>query len=236
MPVNPKGRIKVNGGALLRRLWPRECVLCKRSTGNRFFCTACRRELPGPRRACPRCGDDLPDGRALHGGCCRAEAPPWACAWIPWRYAWPMDELVIGMKFARRLSWACALGELLADHVPADCAELVLPVPLHPGRLATRGFNQAQELAVRVARRHGLRLCAEDARRVRATPAQSGLAAAARRQNLSAAFAVSPRRIEGRRVLLVDDVVTTGATLAALAEAALAAGASSLNVCAVARA
>lgn len=147
-----------------------------------------------------------------------------------------MDELVRGMKFSRRLSWACALGELLADHVPAHCAELVLPVPLHPARLAARGFNQAQELAARIAGRHGLALCVEDARRVRATPAQSGLPAAARRQNLKAAFVVSPRRIQGRHVLLVDDVVTTGATLAALAEATLAAGASSLSVCAVARA
>jgi len=226
----------VDRAALLRRLWPRECVLCRQPAGNRFFCTPCRRGLPGPRRACPRCGDELPAGRPLPAGCCRADAPPWDRAWIPWRYAWPVDGLVIGMKFSRRLSWACALGELLADHVPADCAELVMPVPLHPARLALRGFNQAQELAARIASRHGLRLCAEAARRVRATPAQTGLPAAARRQNLTGAFAVSPRWIHGRRVLLVDDVVTTGATLAALAEAALAAGAASLSVCAVARA
>jgi ComF family protein len=195
--------------------------LCGAEAGNAFFCTPCRRELPRASPGCVRC--------------CEAP-PPWSRACIPYAYAWPLDRLVIGMKFGRRLSWARALGLLLADHLPGGCAELVLPVPLHPARLASRGFNQAQEIAAAVAQRHALPLLTHGARRLRATPAQSSLSAAARAENLDGAFSVSTRHVTGRGVLLVDDVVTTGATAAAMARAILQAGAREVSLAAVARA
>ena len=219
---------------MLRRAWPRECLMCGAAAGNAFFCTPCRRELPRAQPGCARCGTPALPGRTCTR-CCEAP-PPWSRACIPYAYAWPLDRLVIGMKFGRRLSWARALGLLLADHLPSGGAELVLPVPLHPVRLASRGFNQAQEIAAAVARRHGLPLLTYGARRVRAPPAQSSLSAAARAENLDGAFSVSARQVTGRRVLLVDDVVTTGATAAALARATLQAGARQVCLAAVARA
>lgn len=155
---------------------------------------------------------------------------------MPWRYAWPIDRLVVGVKFARRLAWARALGELLAAELPEDCADVVVPVPLHPWRLAGRGFNQAQEIAAPIARHLALPLRPELVRRVRATRPQSSLSAAERRDNPAGAFSVRARALSGRRVLLVDDVVTTGATAAALATAVVDAGAAEVVVAAVARA
>ncbi len=144
--------------------------------------------------------------------------------------------MVIGIKFARRLAWARALGELLAEEIPAADSDLVVPVPLHPARLAVRGFNQAQEIALPVARRLALPLSPEAARRWRATRPQSTLSAAERQLNAAGAFRVNRAAIEGRRVLLVDDVVTTGATAASLASAVSAAGAVEVTLAAVARA
>lgn len=215
-------------------LWPRECLLCQQSTGEAYFCAACLTRLPRAGPACRRCAGPAQPGRP--GGCCQAPPPPWRHAWMPWRYAWPLDRLVVGVKFARRLAWARALGELLAAELPADCADVVVPVPLHPWRLAGRGFNQAQEIAAPIARHLGLSLRPELVRRVRATRPQSSLSAAERRDNPAGAFSVRAGVLSGRRVLLVDDVVTTGATAAALATAVVDAGAAEVAVAAVARA
>ncbi|MCC5862411.1 MAG: ComF family protein [Gammaproteobacteria bacterium] len=143
---------------------------------------------------------------------------------------------MIGVKFARRLAWARALGELLAGELPAAEIDIVVPVPLHPTRLAVRGFNQAQEIAVPVAHRLARPLRPEAVRRCRATRPQSTLSAADRQSNMAGAFRVHRGAVEGRRVLLVDDVVTTGATATALALAVAAAGATEVTLAAVARA
>lgn len=232
--------LTVNSALWLRRLWPRSCLACDRDTGNAFLCSPCRRLLVPLEPHCARCLEPLPSpvpASALPpGACCRPAPPPWEHAAVPWRYAWPLDRLVLGAKFGQRLGWARALGELLADHVAPAAAEVVIPVPLHPSRLAQRGFNQAQEIAAAVAARHRLALVADGARRLRATPPQSRLDRVERLANLAGAFAVSPGRVGGRRVLLVDDVITTGATAGALAEAVLAAGARGVSLAAVARA
>jgi ComF family protein len=235
-------RFQVNRLSSLRRLWPRQCLACSADTGNAYLCTACRAALLPAGPQCQRCLEPPPpaSGRAgpspAPGECCAPLPPPWETAWVPWRYAWPLDRLVLGAKFGGRLAWARALGELLADHLPCGVADAILPVPLHPARLALRGFNQAQEIGAALAARHRMTLLVDGARRVRATPPQSTLDRSERLSNLLGAFIAAASRVRGRRILLVDDVVTTGATARALAEAALAAGARSVALAAVARA
>ena len=150
------------------------------------------------------------------------------------RYRPPVDRLIQSLKFEGRLARARLLGDLLAAAMGPDPQRLLLPVPLHPARLRDRGFNQSLELARRVARAGGGRLLPDLAQRIRATPSQTGLDARARRGNLRGAFRV-PGRLSGQ-ITLIDDVMTTGATVDALARALRHAGAERVQVWVVARA
>jgi ComF family protein len=163
--------------------------------------------------------------------------------WAPLVYEYPVDRLVQRAKFGHSLPVCHALGELLVAGLERstcpgpglDGTPLVLPVPLHWQRQRQRGFNQAAEIARVLARATGWPLRPGLLRRIRPTREQSGLAAAIRRRNLRGAFAVAGP-VAGRRVVLVDDVITTGATAAAAASALAAAGAAPIHVYAVARA
>ncbi|CAK0757905.1 competence protein ComFC [Gammaproteobacteria bacterium] len=154
-------------------------------------------------------------------------------------YEPPIDHLIITLKFHSRLAHARLLGELLADHLAAredPLPELILPVPLHPTRLRTRGYNQAVELARPIARRLGLSIDTTLCRRIRATASQSTLDAKTRRRNMHGAFAItSKNRIAGGRVAILDDVVTTGNTVEEFARVLRQAGAREIEVWAVAR-
>lgn len=134
---------------------------------------------------------------------------------------------------------ATALGTLLVEtfEAPEHPDDLILPVPLHPRRLRERGYNQARELARPLARHLRIPVLIDAVTRTRDTPSQTRLDRAARHRNLADAFAVTrPEGLRGRRVVLVDDVVTTGATLASLRDALLSAGARSVRAIALARA
>jgi len=144
---------------------------------------------------------------------------------------------VQALKYRRRRIVAQTLGALLAERYPYDRDALLVPVPLHPHRLRERGFNQALLLARVLGRRRGLTLAARALVRKRHTRAQPGLAAEERRRNLRDAFAVtSPDTVRGRHIVLVDDVLTTGATADACARSLLAAGATRVDVYTVGRA
>ncbi len=144
---------------------------------------------------------------------------------LPFKHA---DRPETAALFARWLTRAAA--PLLVD------AELVAPVPLHPGRLLRRRYNQAAEIARPLARSHGLAYAPEALRRRRATESQGAKTGGARRRNVQGAFDVpTPARVAGRRVLLIDDVMTTGATLDACARALKAAGATAVDCAVVAR-
>lgn len=199
--------------------------------------------------ACLGCGRELSGEEALHlCAACRARLRPPAPAGTEsgpaglsilslWRYEPPLDGVILALKF-RRLDYlgrhlarvlAAALGDRLSG------AEVVVPVPLHWTRRVARGFDQAERIAVPLAERLGLPVERSLARR-RPTRAQARLGRAARRGNLSDAFrVVRPAGVAGRRVLLVDDVATTGATLEAAAEALSAAGAAEVLAVTVAR-
>jgi ComF family protein len=150
-----------------------------------------------------------------------------------------VDRLVAAAKFGHQVPVARGLGELLALRLPAWPAvpDAVVPVPLHWRREASRGFNQAEEIARPLCRVRDWPLRTDLCRRVRPTPEQSGLGAAARRDNLQGAFALTDATAAGRcrHVLLVDDVLTTGATAAALAARFQAAGVPEVSLCTAAR-
>jgi len=139
------------------------------------------------------------------------------------------------LKFKRDLAAGVLLGRLLAHRLPAG-VELIVPIPLSRRRQAARGYNQAVELAIPVHRRLGIAIDPHALRRARDTPPQLGLSASARRLNVRGAFVGDPARLAGRHVALLDDVMTTGATLTAATRAVRAAGARSVSVWVVARA
>ncbi len=225
---------------LLDRL-PAHCLLCGAWVLHPLpLCPACVADLPRNHHPCPRCA--LPhSGPAdqVCGGCLR-HPPPWQRAWAPLRYAEPLSALIGALKFHGRLGHARALGTLLCQLDPPEGPPgLLLPVPLHPKRLAERGYNQALELARRPAHHAGLALAPHVLQRVLHTPPQSQLSAAQRRGNLRGAFRVQlPQEAlaEGRRIVLFDDVITTGSTLAELTRTLQRAGANQVEVWALARA
>ncbi len=219
---------------------PRRCVFCgvECRPGEPFVCGGCAPELPWLGPHCPRCAEPLgatPPG-GLPCGRCLGHPPPFAAATAAFRYTFPVDAAIRALKFRRRLDYVTAFGPLLAALAGsfAPDADTVVAVPLHWRRQFRRGFNQALELARPVASARGL-VPATGIARVRATPYQAGLGAAQRRRNLAAAFRAE-RSFAGRHVLVVDDVITTGATCDQLARALLAAGARRVSVLAVARA
>ncbi|MBI3933784.1 MAG: ComF family protein [Acidobacteria bacterium] len=180
----------------------------------------------------------------LHGtalcGICRRGAWGFEQARSFGWYEGALREIVRQYKYQRMQPLAKPLGKFLADaleRLNAGSLDLVLPVPLHRRRERQRGFNQAGLLAERVGKLCDIRRGGKDCVRVRDTPPQTGLRGAARRRNVKGAFAVPhPERIHGLRILLVDDVLTTGATADACARALKQAGAQGVWVLTLARA
>lgn len=222
---------------LRRLLLPARCLLCGApGDADRDLCAACAADLPRNGACCARCAIPLPAPVALCGACQR-RPPPWDAAWAPFRYAWPLDHLVTRFKFGGNLAAGRALAMLWADApAPATLPACVIPVPLHARRLGRRGYNQALELAAPLARALGLPLAPRALRRVRATGAQSELGAVARRRNVRGAFAVAADARLPAHVAVLDDVATTGATLAECARVLKRAGVARVEVWTLARA
>lgn len=219
---------------VLASLLPRDCLVCGRVRREDGLCPACRAELPWNHCACPRCA--RPQSHAGVCARCLARPPAFDSAWSPFRLEPPVQHYIHGLKYQARWGPAALLARLMAEaataRVPAGA--LLLPVPLHRWRLWRRGYNQSLELARHLARALPLELVPRAARRVRATEDQIGRSAAERRRNLRQAFAVDPV-VSGRSVILLDDVMTTGATLHELARACRRAGARELQAWALAR-
>lgn len=206
--------------------FPRRCLFCGGPAGRASWCAACHADLPWNDRACERCGIRLTTAGDTICGRCLSTPPPFDSAVCAFRYQFPIDRLVVKLKFHSRLGHAQALGLLLAARIEqrhAELPEAILPVPLHPRRLRERGFNQATEIARVVGSRFDLPvLTSVCARRINTT-AQSALAANARRRNVHSAFFLQ-RPVPVNRVAIVDDVITTGATAGELARTLIAAG------------
>lgn len=231
----------VNGRwhALGSWLWPGTCVLCRAAIGtNNNFCIGCRADLPWITTACPSCATPSASSKNACGACQR-KPPIVDSAFAALRYAAPVDRLIAGLKYHRRLDLAHALGELLSTRLKEHITEqpdLIIPVPLHASRLCQRGYNQALEIARIVAERLRIPLYADVVRRVRATATQTALPLTQRARNVRNAFGVCTGEVSGKHVALVDDVMTSGHTVNALAKVLRRAGASEISVWVVTRA
>ena len=198
----------------LNVLLPQECFACGAASGGDVLCAACSVDLPGRDvLRCPVCAIAQPRGEVC--GACLSHRPPFDATLTVLDYAFPLDKLVQALKYGHRLAASRLFVELMAS-LPTPQADLVVPMPLHPMRLRSRGFNQAAELARPLAKRWGLPVLLDGVVRDVDTSPQVDLPWKARAANVRGAFRVA-RKVEGLRIVVVDDVMTTGATLAELA-------------------
>ncbi len=230
------------------------CLACRgllpAGGSDRLLCPDCAARL-APRLGgfCPWCGDPAADPEAPPLVClaCRTSGRPWDGFAFHGRYEGTLRDLVLGFKFHGRLDQGRLLAGLLAEACLRAASrtgpgameppgpEVIVPVPLFPRRLGWRGFNQSLALARGLGRVLGRPVAAEGLARIRDTTPQSLLPGPRRLDNLRGAFAADPAVAAGRRVLLVDDVMTTGATVDTAARALRAAGAVRVDVAVVAR-
>jgi ComF family protein len=220
---------------------PQACLLCGARVTGRMLCAGCAEDMPRlPRERCPQCA--LPSsahGGDTHGGAlcgnCLKRAPAFQATVAAHAYAFPLDALVRHCKYGGALAVTDWFAERLADELAGSALpDLIVPMPLHETRLAERGFNQAVEIARRLAPILGIPWTARGCLRIRDTPPQAGLDLKARRRNLRGAFRCDPD-LAGRRIALLDDVMTSGASLDELARMARKAGATEVSAWVVAR-
>jgi len=207
---------------LARSVLGQDCVLCAAASGERLLCAACAADLPQVAEACPQCAGPSPGGAVC--GACATHPPPFDATLAPWRYEFPVDRLVLALKFGRRLALAELFGAALAERAAGRRVDALVPMPLGCARLAERGFNQALEIARHLARSTGVALAPGLAQRVRDTAPQTGLPHDERAANVRGAFECEAGEA-GRTLAVIDDVMTTGASLAELARTLKRAGA-----------
>lgn len=206
----------------LAALFGGSCFVC-RGGARELLCAECAADLPRlATPSCPVCALPTPMGATC--GRCLSQQPSYDSTSAALAYSFPTDVLVHALKFRGELALAPLLGELLAERIPADRVNFLVPVPLSPARLRSRGFNQAAEIAQPIARKAGAKMELGILERVRDTPSQFDLPWSERQRNVRGAFAVSMPLL-GAHIAVIDDVMTTGATLNEIASTLKAAGA-----------
>jgi len=235
--VNLKGLPKVNCAPAAIFSGSR-CFLCSSPSNNHeTMCRACLNDMAVNADACPACAKP----NTASNICADCLSQPWQFikkTTTLFQYHYPANHLIQRMKYKQGIDLANCLGKMLCKLLPDKSVALpdcILPVPLHSGRLISRGYNQSIELARPLSRQLGIKLDTSSCKRVRATMPQAGLSAKKRKQNVHNAFTVS-KKIGYNRVLLIDDVITTGSTVNELARMLSLAGVVRIDVLAVARA
>lgn len=225
--------------SLMDNLLPPHCVLCGLPSTRTCICGVCFGDLPRAGPACRQCG--LPLGAESDKLCgrCLVRVLPFVHTVYPLQYLFPVDRLVQSFKFNRQLAAGRILAGLMCEQVTYQKTaypEALIPMPLHTLRLFQRGFNQAFELAAYAGRVLGIPLLAGSLHRRRHTRAQSGLSGQQRRHNVRGAFHWQGWRPPPHHVALVDDVMTTGTTVAECARVLKRAGTRRVDVWVAARA
>jgi ComF family protein len=197
----------------LTTLLPQDCLLCASGPADALLCPACLAELPRlPDECCPVCAEASPGGAVC--GTCLKTPPQFDATVAIFRYAFPVDKLVHALKYQRRLATADFLSGamLAAPRQQRPTGDVIVPLPLSAARLRERGFNQAVELARPLARALRLPILLDGCTRSRDTAPQAMLPWQERRRNVRHAFECS-LDLSGKAIIVVDDVMTTGATL-----------------------
>jgi ComF family protein len=226
--------------SLFARMMPQDCQLCGVSTPS-AVCGSCADDLPvRQQRGCTCCGQ-IGDVESLDDeicGDCLADPPKFDVTESAFSYAFPLDKLMQSFKFNANL----ALLDLFVDHFVAALVrnnvarpDVIIPMPLAKKRLATRGFNQSALLAREIGKKLQIKVESHGLLRVRETPPQAGLNRTARLENMKGAFDCA-QNLVGQRIALVDDVMTTGATMSDAARALKKQGATKIDAWAIARA
>lgn len=228
-------------GKLFDNIRGNQCLLCLQPARTRCLCPACLADLPWQDHACKVCALPLPAQQPEHSDTamcaeCRLNPPPWQQAQAVFHYQFPIDRLIAAFKYQHQLALTDLFADLMAARIAPDALPTVIvPVPLHPHRLRERGYDQTLLLARALARLTGVACNASALYRLRDTPMQKTLDRDARRDNLVGAFGCHGQALASQRILLIDDVLTTGATLSVLSEALLSAGAESVHALVIAR-
>lgn len=225
--------------SLIHRLFPPTCLLCLEpgQAPALDLCRGCEDDFPRAGRGCAICAAPVTGG-TIACARCLARRPAFDAAFAPYRYEFPLVELVHRLKYGGQVAVARILGSLLARRLAErglPAVDALVPVPLHPSREARRGYNQAAEIARFAGQLLSLPVAGRLATRVRATEEQAALPAIVRRINVSGAFAVRDISLPPA-VAIVDDVLTTGSTADALARELKRAGCRRVEVWAAARA
>lgn len=230
---------------LIRAVTPFDCILCgENSKGLANFCPTCTEDLPFINQPCQYCGVETSQSPEPFCGSCTLRKPVFNRCIAVMSYASPADKLISQFKFNANFAAGLALGEVLAQKFKHHCEchgypDAIIPVPLHQRRLQERGFNQALELAKQLSKLTGIPMLDKKLTRIKNTLPQTEIKRARlRKSNLKKAFVCTdlPGNAGGKRVALVDDVVTTGATLNEAARALFIAGAERVDCFCVARA
>ena len=223
----------LNFDALKHRIFKQKCLLCASpQANNHALCSPCLNELPWhPSTSCPQCG--LSSSGQLCGSCMRSP-PDFDATHAVFLYQYPIDKMMQRYKYGNMLNISHTFGTLLAEKTNIESVDLIIPMPMHPTRIKQRGFNQALEIAKVLTKNRPEKLDYKSVARQTLTPPQASLALKERVKNIKGAFKVNSD-LAGKRIAIVDDVMTTGASLNELAKTLKKAGASHVECWVIAR-
>jgi len=219
--------------AILNSLFKQRCLLCVAHNASELgICDACYKDLPWHTvPQCPQCGLT---SNGLVCGSCLNSPPDFDATHSLFTYDFPLDAMMQHYKYGNMLNLGHIFGKMLNNKINVDHIDLIIPMPMHPTRLKERGFNQALEIAKIITKNYQKKLDYTTAQRQKYTPPQASLPLKERVKNIKGVFKVSAN-LNGKRIAIVDDVMTTGASLNELAKTLKNAGAAHVECWVIAR-